>query len=87
MALGGGCLGLSTWSWGEQFSRRKVGAPWPGGFHLLPSWHLLWGDMLLYLWGKEASNSFLMSASETSLLIFSCEGHLIARCYFLFLHL
>ena len=58
-----------------------MGALWPGGwwFQLLPSWHLLSGDMLLCLWGKEPSSSFLMSASETSLLIFGFEVHLYCQ--------
>lgn len=58
---------------------RGLGGGW---FQLLPSWLLLWGDMLLCLWGKEASSHFLMCASETSLLIFGFEGHLYCQMLF-----
>lgn len=36
---------------------------------------------------QEASSTFPVPVSGTSVLISSCEGHLVARCYFLFLHL
>lgn len=62
---------------GRAAPQRTSGCPVAWEFQLCPSWDLLWG--------KEASGNFPVSASETSLLTFSFEGHLIARCYSLFI--
>lgn len=53
-----------------------------------PYWTLEWGqrEAFISVW-EEASGNFPVSDSETSVLVFSFEGHFIARCYFLFLHL